>query len=220
MSKGGSMKIYYRVSPFLSSHTNPLGSDKGVIIKTCFDSFKKAITNEKVIILADRIPEDWREWFHGYEIVNSPEGKLASLQNQFALSTNLPDDEKVAFVEDDYLWVPGAFDLINQALEELDLISPYDHPGHYLEERFKYEPKQMRLIGNQTWRQAPSNTHTFATSVKLMKENIDLILSIGISDHEMFVRLAKDKNIDMFVPVPSLATHCVSWLMAPNRIWI
>ena len=174
------------------------------------------MTDQEVIIIADRLPQEWEVWFDGYQIERSGEGNVTSFHCQLDKVMGLADDEKVVLVEDDYLWIPGAFDLMDKALNELDLISPYDHPGHYLEDRFKYEPKQMRLIDNQTWRQAPSNTLTFATHARIIKENIDFIKSMGLQDHGMFVQLKHD----MFVPVPSLATHCVSWLMAPNRIWI
>ena len=209
------MKVFYRVSPFLSSHPNPLGRNKKDIVFKCFESFKKAVSNQDTTIVADNIPTDWYSLFKGHNVHKAPTGNTATFHRQLDLASKLEDEEKVFLVEDDYLWVPGAVDKIEAALDELSLISPYDHPGHYTEERFKHEPKRIRLIGNQTYREAPSNTLTFATKAKVIKKNLELIKSFGVRDHEMFQSL----EVDLFVPVPSLATHLVEGLLAPNVNW-
>jgi hypothetical protein len=205
------MTIFYRVSPYLSNHPNPLGNDKQNIVKTCYSSFKKCINGQKVVFILDDIeaPGD------GQEIKAGP-GNIETFHAQIDEICKLPNEEKVMFVEDDYLWREGAMDVIERGLDELDLISPYDHPGHYIEERFKNQPKRMRLIDGQVYREAPSNTLTFATHAWLIKQNADLIKSFGIRDHEMFTALPHD----LYVPVPSLATHLVEGLLAPGGTWI
>lgn len=210
------MKIFYRVSPYLSTNPNPLGRDKKHIVYTCFKSFQKALTGQEVTIIADNIPTDWYGLFKGYHVDHSPAGNVQTFHRQLDHVLKLPNEEKVALVEDDYLWVPESFGLIERALDEIDLLSPYDHPGHYIEERFKHQAKRMVLIDNQTWRDAPSNTLTFATHAWLVKQSADMIKSMGVQDHKLFMSLEQD----MFVPVPSLATHLVEGLLAPNRTWI
>lgn len=208
------MKIFYRVSPFLSSNPNPMGRDKKHIVYECFKSFQKSLTGQEVTIIADSIPTDWYELFKDYRVLIAPNGNVPSFHKQLDEVCKLPNEEKVALIEDDYLWIPGAMGKIERALDEFNLVSPYDHPGHYLEERFQ-TPKRMRLIEDQTWREAPSNTLTFATHAWLIKQNIDMIKAMGIQDHKMFTTLEHD----MYVPVPSLATHLVTGLLAPNREW-
>lgn len=208
------MKIYYRVSKFLSSNPNPLGKDKKYIVYTCFNSFKEALTGQEVYIIADSIPTDWYELFKGYPVIKSASGNVESFHKQISEVCKLPNEEKVFFVEDDYLWQPDSIGKIENALDELTLISPYDHPGHYLEPRFQ-APKQMRLIENQTYREAPSNTLTFATFAWVIKQNQDMIRSYGVRDHDLFT----DLEHQMYVPVPSMATHLVEGLLAPNILW-
>lgn len=207
------MEIFYRVSPYLSTNPNPLGRDKKHIVYECFKSFKKALTGQKVTILSDHVPTDWYELFKGYPVITSPQGNIESFHKQLDLVCKLPNEEKVMLVEDDYLWIPGSIGVIEKALDTFTIMSPYDHPAHYQEERFKHQAKRMILVDNQTYREAPSNTLTFATHAWVIKQNIDIIKSFGVRDHELFMTLEHD----MFVPVPSLATHLVEGLLAPNR---
>lgn len=206
------MLILYRLSPHLSVNPNPLGGDKSSIIETCFKSFKKANNGSRIIIINDGCSSNTLE---GYETIGGAGGNIPTFHQQLDYATTLQDEEKVFFVEDDYLWVEGAISKIERSLDELEIVSPYDHPGHYFEERFKNEPKLMRLIDNQTYREAPSNTLTFATKAGLIKKNLDLIKPFGIRDHELFQALP----YKMWCAVPSLATHLVVGLLAPNVNW-
>jgi hypothetical protein len=208
----GRVLIVYRTCPYLSSNPNPLGVDKNFIIKTCFESFKKGSSGFEVKIINDSVDGSI---FEGYEIIQGKVGNIESFHQQLDIACQLDNHEKVMLVEDDYLWVEGAAAKIERALDELDIISPYDHPGHYREERFKHNPKRMVLIDDQTYRECPSNTLTFATKAYVIKQNIDLIKSFGIRDHELFSSLPHD----MYCPVPSLATHLVEGLLAPNVCW-
>lgn len=210
------MLIFYRVSPFLSSNPNPMGNDKFNIIKTCFESFKKANNGSKVVVIADGFTEEGKKLFAPYEVIEGNHGNVETFHQQLNLVCNLPNEDKVFLVEDDYLWIEGAVASLERALDELEIVSPYDHPGHYLEERFKYEPKRMVLIEDQTYRTCPSNTLTFATRAYIIKQNVEFIKSFGIRDHDLFQSL----GIDMWCSVPSLATHLVTGLLAPNRKWL
>lgn len=212
------MKIFYRVSPFLSSHPNPLGADKKKIVYECFNSFKKNITDQEVTIISDNVPTDWYELFRSFNVLKSKTGNVATFHRQLEEVFKLDDEEKVFLVEDDYLWTKGSIEKIERALDYVDLVSPYDHPGHYIEDRFKNEPKRMILIDTQTYREAPSNTLTFACRAKIIKNNVRVIKRFGINDHGMFQELQRLGTI-MYVPVPSLATHLVEGLLAPNVEW-
>lgn len=214
------MKVFYRASPFLSPNPNPLGKDKMFILKKCWESFRKTC-KEKVFLIADRLEESIIEYIFDKNIeliIPKKEGNLGTFWEQLDLVSQLPNEEKVFLVEDDYLWIEDCFEKIEKALDFLDLISPYDHPGHYLEERFKNEPKKMVLIEGQTYREMPSNTLTFATKAWVIKQNFEMIKSFGLADHEMFTAL-NEKGIGLWCPVPSLATHLVVGLLAPNRDW-
>ena len=213
------MKVYYRVSDKLSSNPNPLGKNKQEIIVTCMSSFlRTGVDRNEITIIHDGgdVPDidDWR--IKSEKVIYTKKtGLVESLNCALDEVCKLPNEENVFLVEDDYLWIPDCLPLIERALDTLPLISPYDHPGHYMEDRFKNQPKKMVLIENQTYRQAPSNTHTFACKAWVVKQNVELIKSFGMRDHDMFTAL----GIDLYVPVPSFATHLVTGLLAPNIQW-
>jgi len=208
------MKVFYRSYPGLSSTPNPLGRDKNQIIKRCLDSFIKAGGGD-ITFLVDRSTEEQIGWFKKYgKVVHTGEGLMVNRNKAFEMAFELSNEEKVLFLEDDYLWLPDTMPKLEKALDTLRLMSPYDHPGHYLEERFKHQPKKMAMIENQTYRQAPSNTHTFACFASTIKQNRELFIETW-GDHETFTEL----GIDMYVPVPSFATHLVTGLLAPNISW-
>lgn len=207
------MKVFYRISPYLSTHPNPLGSDKIEIVQRCWMEFPKE--GHEVIILNDSVPKEYLWQFKQFRptiIDCSGMGNMGTFHKQLELVSLLPNDEKVFLVEDDYLWEEDALLIIEEALDQLDLISPYDHPGHYFEDRFKNQPKRMCVAANHVFREAPSNTLTFACKAHVIKQHFDLIKNFGLMDHEMFQALP----VDMWVPVPSLATHLVEGLLAPG----
>lgn len=209
------MKVFYRVSPYLSSNPNPFSDDKKEIVYRCFNSFKKALTNQEVMVISDGIPSDWYNLFKGHRVVQGRNGNVETFHQQVDLICKLDNEEKVMFVEDDYLWKEGAIKTIEDALDEFTLLSPYDHPGHYTEPRFIHQPKEMYLHNNQVYRKAPSNTLTFATYAWVIQQNKQLIKGFGVRDHDMFTAL----KMDMFVPVPALATHLVKGLLSTGSDW-
>ncbi len=210
------MQIIYRISPFKPD--NPAlfySDDKWKLVEMCHNSFIKAGgTKYPTTYIIDSC--DWGKMFKVYgDILDiRTHSKLQSLLTAFDVASKF--DDKVLFVEDDYLWRPDTISLIDTALDILPVLSPYDHPGHYTEDRFdhKYE---IKLIGNQTYRTCPSNTHTFSIRGDIFKQNFDMIRKFGVSDHEMFTEL--NKVAQLWCPIPSFATHLATGCLAPNVSW-
>ena len=209
------MKILYRVCPIPSLNKPPVHADnKYELIKMCLGSFLKAKRPEDdIIFIADSMYPDWLELLkpHGKVIRMQGAGNVKTFQRQLQMAM---DYDKVLLLEDDYLWRPDTLKHIDRALDELKYISPYDHPAHYLEERFdkKYETK---LIDNIVYRDSPSNTLTFATRGQHIKDNLDIFMKWGIADHEMWQELPDN----IWNPTYSMATHMVDGLLAPNVKW-
>jgi len=211
------MIVFYRVSPFLSSNPNPLGNNKDLIIEKCLDSFQKTNDiNAEVVFINDSLSEEWVNKLKKIgKVINSDSGNIETFHKQLDEVCKLPNEEKVLIMEDDYLWRANTLSLLNSGLDVLDLISPYDHPGHYREERFINEPKIIKEINGVIYRTAPSNTLTFACRAWVIKQNLALMKSFGIQDNDMFQALP----IKMWVPTYSFATHLVTGLLAPNIEW-
>jgi hypothetical protein len=214
------MKIFYRASSFLSSNPNPMGAYKDGILMPCLNSFLAVFPNtqHEITFILDGVTDEVASWFSPLgEVLRTDLGNIGTFQKQLDLVSQLPDGEKVFLVEDDYLWRPNA-KKIEDALDKLQIIFPYDHPGHYTEPRFRDEPKLMRLIDNQTYRDAPSNTLTFATTAYVIKQNLNHLKAFKIRDHEMFQSL-KGLQYNMWCAVPAMATHLATGLLAPNVDW-
>lgn len=209
------MITLYRAAPFKSSNPSPLKCDKYTQTKICLESFLKT-DPDKIIFLLDSY--DDKSLFEPYgEIIDCTGlGNIGTFQKQIEIASSI--DEDVFFVEDDYLWLPDTFIHIEEAVKELDFVSPYDHPGHYLEPRFD-KHYEMKLLNGRTYREAPSNTLTFAMRNEIAKKTTITMLRFGTSDHPMFEYLRNEMYLRMWNPVPSFATHLVTNLEAPNIDW-
>lgn len=211
------LNIFYRLSPYLSTHPNPLGTDKYVIVEKCLNSFLNARdTDCKITFLADSMDHEWVEkHLRPYGQILIPHtGNVETFTEQLDLVCGLGNEEKVMVVEDDYLWRPNTLKQIEEALDELPIIFPYNHPGHHTEPRFKDQAKRIRLINGFTYHDVPSNTLTFATKAYVIKQNYDKIRPFGVRDHELWQSL----DIDKWSPDMSIAQHEVIGLEAPNFI--
>lgn len=209
------MKIFYRVSPFLSIHKNPLGQSKEYILEQCLKSFLFQFHNFDITFILDHPTDHMRNLFkiHG-NIIETNLDNIGTFHKQLDLVAQLPNEEKVMLVEDDYLWADGAAEIVN-ALDEFEIVFPYDHPGHYIEDRFRYAPKRIVLHNGHTYRDAPSNTLTFATYAYVIKQNLEKIKTFDVRDHELFQALPQDK----WCAIPAFATHLVEGLLSPNVDW-
>lgn len=203
------MKILYRACPYPSQKPLPVDWDKDTLTQRCLYSFMEAGAKDVTFLLDGFKDTSLFEPF-GEIIDCTGFGNVGTFQKQLKLAK---DYDKVMLVEDDYIWRPNTIPLIEEAIEHLDFVSPYDHPGHYTEDRFdkRYETK---LIGNTVYREGPSNTLTFATKKKAWAE----MFKFGIADHEMFQHL-KEKGLRIWQPTHSFATHMVDGLLAPNVNW-
>lgn len=204
------MKVLYRVSPFESPNiVHQFKGRKDELINLCLTSLIKAGATD-ITFLTDRISPD-RFKLYGEVIDCSGLGNVGTFQKQLELGRQY---DKVFFCEDDYLWRPNTFTTFENAVDSFDFLSPYDHPAHYIEERFDkhYETK---LFNGFTYREAPSNTLTFATSGKLLNDLYIKMLTYGINDHPMFDSLRKD-GYRIWNPCYSFATHLAEGWEAPN----
>jgi hypothetical protein len=218
------MKVFYRCYPEMSVNPNPHGTVKREIFEFCLKSFLAADSECKadITFVSDRVPNDWFDIPalsnpKVIQLADHSSRHMKALYQSLAFTVDLiaqvPENEKVMIAEDDYLWLPDTFNKLERALDVMPMISPYDHPGHYTEERFKNQPRRMVLFENHTYRQAPSNTHSFAAPAWVFQKNAGMLKTMG--DHEFFTKV----GIDLYVPVPSFATHLVTGMLAPNVDW-
>lgn len=210
-----SMVALYRACPFESSNPSPLMCNKYTQTQRCLHEFLQT-KPDKIIFLLDSYDDQSLFEPYGQIIDCTGLGNVGTFHKQIEIATNIEDD--VFFVEDDYLWRPDTFKHIKRAITELDFVSPYDHPSHYLEDRFD-KHYETRLIDGHVYREAPSNTLTFAMRSEIAKKTANTMLRFGISDGPMFEYLAREEYLRIWNPTYSFATHLVKGLLAPNVEW-
>ena len=208
------MNIVYRISPFKPDNLPVYyPDDKWKLVQMCHKSFLSAGGSEyKTTYVVDSC--DWGKHFKG-KIVNINTGnKNKSLLAAFDVASKIDDD--ILFLEDDYLWRPNTIPLLEVALKALRVVSPYDHPAHYTEDKFDHIFKTT-IVGNQVYRTCPSTTHTFAINKEVFRDNKDMMDRYGVNDHEMFTEL--NESSQLWCPTYSFATHLAGGCLAPNINW-
>ena len=215
------MKIFYRISP--KKPDNPgvvFPNDKKKLVDFSHNSFLKAGGGDYDITYILDDCDGWTKEFEKYGKVMNIHAKEKFTSLMMAFNAAKAIEGKVLFAEDDYLWRPNTIPILEQALSYFPVVSPYDHPAHYTEERFdkKFE---MKLISGNVYRTCPSNTHTFATTGKIIKDNWDCLVDDkrgrAKHDHPAFEEL--NKHAQMWCPVYSFATHLAGGCIAPNVDW-
>lgn len=202
--------IIYRVSPFEQHNPSPIhAKDKYKLVRLCHNSFLRAKGSEKTIYLLDSCP-DWSDIFIDGEVINYTAGsRAASILSMYDVAKKYKGN--ILFVEDDYLWLPNTVYKIWNALEEFNIVSPYDHPDHYV----RWPDFTTKKVNDTTFRSAPSNTHTFATTHDYLIKYYDTFLKHMDHDHPLFEELPDD----VWQPTPSFATHMVDGLLSPGIDW-
>lgn len=203
--------VVIRACPFPSSHKLPGTITKLELQKKCFQSVLKANDcNANILVLADSMETE--DVFPGVEIIKSPvHGNAETFIYQMRVALERCIDKKILLLEDDYLWLPDTFSKLFRAVDEVPFVSPYDHPGHYSEERFRNITWDIKTFPDFMLRENPSTTLTFATTEYHLLKNIDVFSYYNIKDHELWNEVG---NIWSFTP--SIATHCVEQFLAPN----
>lgn len=143
-------------------------------------------------------------------------------------------DAAVIFAEDDYLWLPDSLQKMLAALSEVsaDYVTGYDHPDRYLPGNdVRHWDPSIYIAGNHHWRAQESTCMTFATRVKVLREDLAIFARYHnrarnvIEDRLSFLdlqglgRSSGSARRRLVGPIPSLNTHAhLPWL-APVVDW-
>lgn len=218
------MHIIYRMCPEGNPNKErPQNMSKMELIKVCFDSVIKAFPNAEytflidkpsveIVDLADSCPRP-----HSIETTHHEDwgtGNMMSFRRQLEIAVGL---DKVLLLEDDYYFNEGSGEIIESALDELQFLTPYDHPGYYTEDIHSYK-RHVRMAGNHHWQNVTSTCLTFASKGEHIKRVKGTMEEFGWADHPMWSELTK--LYDLWSPIPSLATHMETPFIAPKMEWL
>ena len=202
------LAVAYRIYPKVSeaARTLPFGNDKLQQAEICLRSFRNSLGGLRVKIWAilDGCPSEYRNLFERYFPGNNLVivevngiGNLATYQKQLDILLSQQDAQAVFFAEDDYLYLPGQFPVMLRFLyggENVDFISPYDHPDCYFLSLHR-QPKWIRVFEGHHWCSGASTCLTFlARKDALAKHERTLrAYSKGSGDCAMWLALTKSR---------------------------
>lgn len=214
------MIVVYRITSIPSTNPSPVfQDDKNKLNELCLKSFNKAFHNvkPKVIFLADFVEDfDFSICEFDYEVVESQSGINETMLKAYAIAQDY--DDYILFAECDYLYREDIGTKYLNALQELDIVSPYDHLNFYLDKNLHSEFCKIKLIDGYHYRSTERNTMTWGCHSSIIKENYEIFKKYGYLDGDVWYEL-RDRGRKMWVPIPSMATHMVKDFLAPSIYW-
>lgn len=218
------MKVIYRMTSIQSSNHSPvLYEDKFKLNKLCLKSFREAFVDicphihfilDHADKRLDKMIEDTIPW--SFEIEHTELGINETMVRSYEIASKY--DDYVLFQECDYLYRPVIGAQFLQAIEELKLVSPYDHLNFYQDRSIHSNTCQIEVVMDQHYRTTERNTMTWATTSDIVKENIDRLKYHGYLDVEVWQDL-RYAGYPLWVPIPSFATHMVTDYLSPGVDW-
>ena len=203
--------------------------------ENCFINALRTFNKATWWVIADNVNDETRSLLNSnlktVEYVSVGNGaKTFNLALDIAL--NLPNPyETVYFLEDDYLHKPEADKIIESGFDlGFDYVTAYDHPDKYLNPieggnpfcSGRAEDTRVYLGEYCHWKLTNSTTMTFATKVKTLKEDEDILRKWTNEDHphdfQMFMEL-KQIGRRLASPIPGYATHGETKWLSPLNNW-
>lgn len=219
------MKALYRIS----DASNPTKIKFPYATKeNCLDNFLTHFSPEETILFANNLSENTKALLNKRNLPNiifcEATGDASSFRVLLNYALDLPKDEIIYFVEDDYLHRNGAKKILHEGLEKVDYVSLYDHVDKYLpplmggnplitEEGF--DNTSVFLTDSTHWKLANSTTFCFATKVGTITADQEIFwrytMGPNCVDYPAFRELI-EKGRKLATPIPGYSTHCeIKW---------
>jgi hypothetical protein len=215
--------VLYRMCGISSTNPSPWSQENKFNLNTvCLKSFVMAFSDVKVkthFILDfcgpeyDKMLQDVAK---NYTFEHSEAGINATMLKSYELASK--EKGFVLFAECDYIWRPIVGRVFIDALKELDIVSPYDHRNFYIDRTIHSPTCDLQLIDDCHFRTTERNTMTWGTHSDTVRECREILDTFGYLDDKVWsMLLIMGKRL--WVPVPSMATHCVKDYLAPGVSW-
>lgn len=200
------LRVIYRISDKGNPKRKLDNADK----ESCLNNAKREFGEDDIHVIADNC------FFNTIKMIESLglRWESTSLGNigsfLFALNKVIKEydsDDYVYFLEDDYLHLPRSKKVLLEGLKTADYVTLYDHPDKYLDSKNggnpfnhgSFQKSEIFVTESAHWRTINSTTMTFASKVKTIKEDFQILKKQprkGIpDDFAMFLTLTKQKNL-------------------------
>lgn len=226
------MKVIYRISDAGYNKVKP----DYITNENCLRNAVEVFGKDNFHVIADNVSDTTEQMILKYvnDIQKVSIGNGAGTFN-LALDCALEHDENllVYFLENDYLHKSNSIDIIKEGIElGADYVSLYDHPDKYIPASRGGNPQieddggeytKLFLSKSCHWKITNSTTMTFASTVKVLKED-ETILRKWTNrghypdDYKMFLEL-REKNRILVTSVPGYSTHGETAWLSPLTDW-
>lgn len=236
----GTFHVFYRISD--NGHIN----DMNKLYATKMNCLKNAVNtfcchNCVFHLFIDKVTNETDKQIHKLcdnidniviEYLNCG-GNSKSFIKILELACNLPDNDFIYFLEDDYIHRSLAYDALKDAAEwnYTDYITLYDNPDKYDNSFQCIINPLIKQFGEYTllfktsvchWKITNSTTMTFGTYADIIKRDKDIILKYCQGscpgDFQMYIELANSGKY-ISCSIPGLSTHTIEEAMTPFVDW-
>lgn len=230
------MKIVYRISDAGYKKVKPEYVNNENCLRNALSTF--SLNSYEWFIIADNISNETSKMISKYvpnEFIHHVRiGNGAGTFNyglNFALT--LDDNDVVYFLENDYIHKPNSDVVLLEGINAGgDYVSLYDHPDKYIPasrggnsfiEDDGGELTKVYLTKSCHWKITNSTTMTFASKIKTIKEDEDILrrwTNMGDypRDFDMFIEL-REKGKVLLTPMPGYSTHGETDWLSPLTNW-
>lgn len=226
------LTIAYRIYPGISKTPVFFADDKFKLSRLCLDSFCKSIKNinAKVFAILDSCPLEYEEMFverligNDLEIIRTNKaGNAETFKMQLDLLLTQNYSETVYFAEDDYFYLPPAFERMIDLMKQrpaADFVTPYNHPDYYNLPFHDYRYDVFDANG-QNWRNAATTCMTFMTSRNTLNEYYSLLNSYSKKnfDTSLWTALTKLSPLNPLFYFKAALRDSV-WLKVLLKTWL
>ena len=191
----------------------------------CFENLHQSILNTKsevkLVCLMDGDKSQLTDLIesYGYELIYIHTGSnKKSLIYQLDYANTVIDGD-FYFVEDDYLHLPNAINVIISGIKKFGLVTGYDHMDRYTRtDDVCYQKESLYFYDNIHWRTCESTTCTWGIRNDLYKVIYSIAKKFLLEDREFF-RYLHNAGIRLHNPIPGVSTHVHFPYLSPGIDW-
>jgi hypothetical protein len=180
------MHLFYRISDKSYPKVKLPGSNKKVCLQNFCSAFQSIIFTEEslngiacppMLIVSDNVElRETKKLIQetGIPSLDTKLGNAGALLFCIEEALKLPDEEIVYFVEDDYLHLGNAYQVLKEGISVADYVTLYDHPDKYTHFYDFGEVSKVVKTQSTHWRYTGSTCMTFGVKVKELREDADV----------------------------------------------
>jgi hypothetical protein len=226
------IKIVYRISDVGYNKVKP----EYITNENCLRNAVQVFGRDNFHIIADNVSDTTEQMILKYvdDIQKVSVGHGAGTFNlalDWALKQN--ENDIIYFLENDYLHRPGSENILVEGIDlGAEYLSLYDHPDKYIPASRGGNPQidddggeytKLFLSKSCHWKITNSTTMTFASTVRVLKEDEEVLRKWTNrghypDDYKMFLEL-REKNRILVTSVPGYSTHGETAWLSPLTDW-